>query len=48
MVLEWREREHAEVDAALERDPGAQMALIICGICKFWAHKGMRNQVILL
>jgi len=27
MVLEWRGREHEEVDDAVERDPGAHMAL---------------------
>jgi hypothetical protein len=27
MVLEWREREHEEVYAAVERDAGAQLAL---------------------
>jgi hypothetical protein len=42
MVLEWREREHEEVDATVERDTGAQLALKICGIYKFWALKGMR------
>jgi hypothetical protein len=42
MVLEWREREHEEVDAAVERDHGAQMELRICGLYKFWALKGMR------
>jgi hypothetical protein len=40
MVLEWREREHEEVDAAV-----AQEALKICGLYKFWALKGMRAQV---
>jgi hypothetical protein len=48
MVLEWREREHEEVDAAVERDAGAQLALKICGLYKFWALKGMRAQVRLL
>jgi hypothetical protein len=45
MVLEWREREHEEVDDTVERDTGAQMALKICGLYKFWALKGMRAQV---
>jgi hypothetical protein len=45
MVLEWREREHEEVDAAVERDLGAQMALKRCGLYKFWALKGMRDQL---
>jgi hypothetical protein len=40
--------EHEEVDVVVERDPGAQMALQICGIYKFWALKGMRAQVRLL
>jgi hypothetical protein len=48
MVLEWREREHEEVDIVVERDPRAQMALKRCRIYKFWALKGMRAQVILL
>jgi hypothetical protein len=48
MVLEWREREHEEVDAAVERDLGAQLTLKICGLYKFWGLKGMRDQVRLL
>ena len=48
MVLEWREREHEEVDATVERYSGAQLALKICGLYKFWALKGMRAQVRLL
>jgi hypothetical protein len=48
MVLEWREREHEEVDAVMERDPGAQLALKICGLYKFWALKGIMAQVRLL
>jgi len=48
MVIEWREREHEEVDAAMERDVKAQMALKRCGLYKFWALKGMRDQVRLL
>jgi hypothetical protein len=48
MVIEWREREHEEVDAAVEGDAGAQLALKICGLYKFGALKGMRAQVMLL
>jgi hypothetical protein len=48
MVLEWREREHEEVDAAVERDARAQLSLNICGLYKFWALKRMRAQVRLL
>ena len=48
MVLEWREREHEEVNAAMDRDLGGQMALKGCGLYKFWALKGMRTQMRLL
>jgi hypothetical protein len=48
MVLEWRKREHEEVDAIVDCDPVAQVALKICGLYKFWALKGMRAQVRLL
>jgi hypothetical protein len=48
MVLEWREREHEEVDATVDRDPVAQAALNICVLYKFWPLKGMRAQVRLL
>jgi hypothetical protein len=48
MVLKWREREHEEVDVAVERDLWAQIALKICGIYKFLDLKGMRAQVRLL
>ena len=48
MVLEWRERENEEVDVAVERNPGAEIALKICGIYNFWDLKGMRAQVRLL
>jgi hypothetical protein len=39
MVLEWREREHEEVDVVVDRDLGAQMALKRCGLYKFWGSK---------
>jgi hypothetical protein len=48
MVLEWREREHEEVGAVVERDPGAQLTLKRCKIYNFWALKRMRAQVRLL
>jgi hypothetical protein len=48
MVLEWREREHEEVDATVDQYPGDQMALKKCGLYKFWALKGLRAQVKLL
>jgi hypothetical protein len=47
-VIEWREREHEEVDAAVERDVRAQHTLQRCGLYNFWAIKGMRAQVRLL
>jgi hypothetical protein len=37
-----RERYHEEVNAIVDRDLGAQMALKRCGLFKFWALKGMR------
>jgi hypothetical protein len=48
MVLEWRERQHEEVDAAVDQDLVAQAALKRCVLYKFWALKGMRAQVRLL
>jgi hypothetical protein len=48
MVIEWREREHEEVDAPMERDPRAQLTLKRCELYKFWALKEMRAQVRLL
>jgi hypothetical protein len=39
MVLEWREREHEEVDVAVDRGLGAQMALKICSLYKFGLSK---------
>ena len=48
MVLEWREKEHEEMDAAIDRDLVAQVALKICGLYKFLVLKGMRAQVRLL
>ena len=48
MVLEWREREHEEVDVGVDQDLVAQATLKICGLYKFWALKGMMAQVRLL
>jgi hypothetical protein len=47
-VIEWKEREHEEINAVVERDAWAQQDLKICGLYKFWALKGMRAQVRLL
>jgi hypothetical protein len=48
MVLEWREREHEEVDAVVEWDMVAQATLKRYGLYNFWTLKGMRAQVRLL
>jgi hypothetical protein len=48
MVLEWREREHEEVDVMVEIYLEPQLVLKIYGIYKFRALKGMRAQVRLL
>jgi hypothetical protein len=48
MVLVWREKEHEEVDAVVERDAEAKLSLKRCGLYKFWALKGLRAQVRLL
>jgi hypothetical protein len=48
MVIEWREKEHEEIDGAVGRDVGAQKDLKICGLYKFWSLKGIRAQVRLL
>jgi hypothetical protein len=45
MVFEWREREHEEADAVVERDARTQQDLKRCGLYKFWTLKGMRAQV---
>jgi hypothetical protein len=34
MVIEWMEREHEEIYAAVERDARAQQALRRCGLYK--------------
>jgi hypothetical protein len=39
MVFEWREREHEEVDAAVERDVGGQLDLKICVLYNFGLSK---------
>ena len=42
MVLEWREREHGEVEEAVRADIMAQQALRRCGLYKFWCLGGLR------
>jgi hypothetical protein len=48
MVIEWREREHEEIDAVVGRDARAQKYLKRCGLYKFWSLKGMRAHVRLI
>ena len=44
-MLDWREREHEDVDlAAMNHQPSID-ALKACGLYKFWAILGMRAQV---
>ena len=48
MVLEWREREHGEVEKAVRANLMAQQALRACGIYKFWCLGGLRAKPRLL
>ena len=48
MVLEWREREHGEVEEAVRADLMAQQALCACGLYKFWCLGGLRTKPRLL
>ena len=36
MVLEWREREHGDVEEAIQGDLMAQQAICARGLYKFW------------
>ena len=45
IMLDWREREHEEVDeAAINHQPSLD-ALRGCGLYKYWSIPGMRAQV---
>ena len=48
MVLEWREREHRDVEEAVSGDLMAQQALHACGLYKFWCLGGLRAKPRLL
>ena len=48
MVLEWREREHGDVEEAVWGDLMAQQALRACKIYKFWCLGSVRAKPILL
>ena len=42
MVLEWREREHGDVEEAVRGDLMAQQSLHACDIYKFWCLGSLR------
>ena len=42
MVLEWREREHGDVEEAIQGDLMAQQALCVCSLYKFWCLGSLR------
>ena len=42
MVLEWREREHGDVEEVVRADLMAQQVLRACGLYKFWCLGGLR------
>ena len=48
MVLEWREREHEDVDRDVQGDLMAQQALRACGLYKFWHLGTLREKPRLL
>ena len=48
MVLEWREREHGDVEVAVQGDLMAQQALCACGLYKFLCLGSLRAKPRLL
>ena len=48
MVLEWREREHGDVEEAVQGDLMAQQALRACGLYKFLCLSSLRAKPRLL
>ena len=48
MVLEWREREHGDVEEDVRGDSMAQQALRACGIYNFWCLGSLRAKPRLL
>ena len=48
MVLKWREREHGDVEEAIQADLMAQQALQACGLYKFWCLGNLRAKPRLL
>ena len=48
LVLEWREREHENMDHDSMRDAATFQALQRCGLLKFYCTSNMRSKVCLL
>ena len=48
MVLEWREREHDDVEEVVQGDLMAQQALGACGLYNFWCLGSLREKIRLL
>ena len=48
MVLEWREREHGDVEEVVRADLMDQQVLRVCGLYKFWCLGGLRGKPRLL
>ena len=48
MVLEWREREHGDIEEDVRGDLMAQQALCACGLYKFWCLGSLRAKPRLL
>ena len=48
MVLEWREREHRDVEEAVQGYLMAQQALWACGLYNFWCLGSLRAKPRLL
>ena len=48
MLLVWREREHGDVEEAVQAHMMAQKTLIPCGLYKFWNLGRLREKQRLL
>ena len=48
MVLEWREREHGDVEEVVQGDLMSQQTLCACGLFKFWCLGSLRAKPRLL
>ena len=48
MVLEWREREHGDVEEVVQGELMAQQALHACSLYKFWCLGSLRAKPRLL